>query len=398
MTRKKALIAAVLVVGTIGCALYAAAHPMDYRVYYYGSQGVLNGTRPVYGLSSGLGWPMHYRYPPLFLLIFAPFTLLPLSVGAAVWVVLKIVALVCLIKALRSAAHLKTGCSVSYILPFLFIAPYLIEELRYGNAQFFVFVLSAAALLVAEKKPALAAVSLAVGISIKVWPLFFVPYWAARRNWRAAAYTLAFVAVLAMLPALYFGFSANLNLLGQWFSQEFHTQLSENEIWFPNQSLRGVLMRYLTVIDYSRVPDSNYARVNFVSLDPSLVRLIWLGTFAAIYSGFLWLVSRRRNANDWLEIGLGFCLIAVLEPFTQKYVLAILLWPALVAVELLGRPRLRLLLYIAAVFALVQPLIPGSEGQRFLQVLGLDFVAAGLLTAVLAAAFLGNSASDVQIL
>ena len=45
-------------------------HPMDFRVYHYGARGVFDGTRPVYGPTSGLGWPMHYRYPPLFLLLF----------------------------------------------------------------------------------------------------------------------------------------------------------------------------------------------------------------------------------------------------------------------------------------------------------------------------------------
>src|SRR5207249_4760610 len=109
----------------------------------------------------------------------------------------------------------------SFLVPCLFIAPYLIEEFRYGNAQFFVF----------------------------------VPHLAARRDWKVVAHTLGFVALLGLLPSVYFGFRGNLNLLGQWFSQEWHTQLGSSEVWFPNQSLRGVLMRYLTVIDYSQVPD-----------------------------------------------------------------------------------------------------------------------------------------------
>src|SRR5256885_14089516 len=62
-------------------ALYVAQHPMDFRVYYFGARGVFDGTRPVYGRTSGLGWPMHYRYPPLFLLLFAPLALLPLAWG-----------------------------------------------------------------------------------------------------------------------------------------------------------------------------------------------------------------------------------------------------------------------------------------------------------------------------
>jgi len=277
------------------------------------------------------------------------------------------------------------------LLPFIFIAPYIIEELRYGNAQFFVFALAAAGLLIEREQPVLSAASLALGISIKVWPLFFVPYLAVRRDWRLVCYTLVFVAVLAMLPSVYFGFDGNLTLLGQWFSQETHTQLSENEIWFPNQSLRGFLMRYLTVIDYSQVPDSNYAQVNFLALEPSTVRLIWMGLAMAAYAGFLWLARYHRNDDGWLDHALGFCLIAILEPFTQKYALAILLWPA-IAVGMAPKSRFRVLLYAATVLVLVQPLAPSANTQRFLQVLGLDFAAAVLLTSAAAAASLDQRA------
>src|SRR5437870_1002950 len=265
---------------------------MDYRVYFYGARGVFDGTRPVYGLNSGLGWPMHYRYPPLFLLLFAPFAMLPLEWGAAVWVLLKIAVLVALLKAAYERGVVTGGGPLtvsprSFVLPFLFIAPYLIEDFRYGNAQFFIFTLMAAALFLIDEQPILSAASLALAISVKVWPLFFLPYLAARRKWKAVGYTLVFMTVLAMLPGLYFGFGSNFRLLGQWFSQESQTQLSESEIWFSNQSLRGVLMRYLTVIDYSQVPDSNYAQVNILALDSSIVRLIWIGFAAAAYAGFL---------------------------------------------------------------------------------------------------------------
>ena len=175
-TPKKALIAVGVAAIALGFAYHVAAHPMDFRVYHYGARGVFNGTRPVYGQNSGLGWPMHYRYPPLFLLLFAPFAALPLGFGAAVWLLLKFAVLACFLRVV--IAPLKGAISNSgrrlFLIPILFIAPYIVEELRYGNAQFFVFALTAAALWLARRRPALAAVSLALAISIKVWPLFFV--------------------------------------------------------------------------------------------------------------------------------------------------------------------------------------------------------------------------------
>ena len=385
---------------TLGILLAAAAfgyhvsgHPMDFRVYHYGARGVFDGTRPVYGTTSGLGWPMHYRYPPLFLLLFAPLAMLPLGLAAAVWVVAKIATLVWLIVALRERG-LKPATTYSYFISLLFIAPYLIEEFRYGNAQFFVVALTIGALLIFRKRPQLAAAALALGISIKVWPLFFFPYLAVRREWKLLAYTVAFVVALVLVPSIYFGFSKNLDLLGQWFAQEFHTQLGETEIWFPNQSLRGVLMRYLTVIDYSQVPDSNYALVHITAMDPAIIRWLWLILGGATYAAFLFVANRHRRSTGGLELGLAFCLLALLQPFTQKYALVVLLWPAILAAGLIQNPRLRILIYCATVFVFIQPLTPGASAQRLLQVLGLDFAATVLLAVTFASALRSSVRSE----
>jgi hypothetical protein len=388
--RKAVAVCAVAVVA-LAFGYYVSRRPMDFRVYHYGARGVFEGTRPVYGLTSGLGWPMHYRYPPLFLLLFAPFAMLPLSLAAAVWVVAKIALLVWLLRAIRGKYFNSRSSPRFYLLSFLFIAPYLIEEFRYGNAQFFVLALTIAGLLILDDHPVLAAFSLGLAISIKVWPAFFLPYLLVRRNWKQVAWTLGFVLALALAPSLYFGVSKNFNLLGQWFVQESHTQLSENEIWFPNQSLRGVLMRYLTVVDYSRVPDSNYAQVNIADLNPETVRVLWMGLVGVGYAGFLLLANRRRASDGWLDHALAFCLVALLEPFTQKYALAVLLWPAIVAAGVMKKPQLRILIYCAATLAVVQPLVPGASAQRQLQVLGMDFAATLMLTLAVTLACLGNT-------
>jgi hypothetical protein len=185
--------------------------------------------------------------------------------------------------------------------------------------------------------------------------------------------------VLMLLPSFYFGFPGNLQLIRQWYEQESGTQFGLSEAWFPNQSLRGVLMRYFTVVDYSRVPDSNYPQVNIAAFDPANVLMVWAAISATVYVGLLFVANRGREVNEWLDHALAFCLVALLEPFTQKYVMAVLLWPALTAGSLMSRPALRILIYMATVLALVQPLIPGSNAQRLLQVLGMDFAAAALL-------------------
>jgi hypothetical protein len=124
--------------------------------------------------------------------------------------------------------------------------------------------------------------------------------------------------------------------------------------------------------------------VHIAALDPGLVRWIWLIVAAAAYTALLVAACRHRNTNGWLDHGLAFCLLPLLEPFTQKYALAVLLWPALIAGFLIAKPGLRIFIYLSIVLALVQPLAPGSATQRLLQVLGLDFAMTLFLAAAIA--------------
>jgi hypothetical protein len=327
---------------------------------------------------------MHYRYPPVFLFLVRPLTLLPLGWAAGLWLLLKCGALFLLIRALWKRLG-PTSVTAAWLIPLLLAGPYVVEELRYGNAQSFIVVLTGAALLLLPAAPVLAAAALALGISVKVWPLYFLPFLAVRREWKTVGWTAVFVVALLLLPALYFGINQNFELLAQWTSQELSTQTGAAEIWFPSQSLRGVLMRFLTLIDYTQVPDSNYPLVHVATLDASLVRVLWFVLAVIIYCGFLMLTARKKWETFGLAEAIGFAGVILLQPFSQKYALIVLLWPAIVAGRLVAKSRARGLLYAAIGFTLVQPVIGGSPAQRLMQVLGFDFLATALLTAFLVA-------------
>jgi hypothetical protein len=115
-----------------------------------------------------------------------------------------------------------------------------------------------------------------------------------------------------------------------------------------------------------------------------MVRLLWILLAAGLYAGFLVLVHRRRDPDAWLDHGLAFCLLALLQPFTQKYALVVLLWPAILAAGLMEKTVHRILIISAAALVVIQPLVPGATAQRLLQVLGMDFAAVLLLTIVMA--------------
>ena len=383
-----------LVLIVIALLTYVAAQrSVDFPVYHYGTRHMLARNGPLYGPKSGIGWPQVYRYPPLFLVFFVPFALLPLRFAALVWAALKFVVLGFLGQALFSRFRtVGLGLQLLSVLPAL---PYLAVEFHYGNVQFFIFALVAAAFLWVDKRPLLAAVILALAISLKVWPLFFVPYLLARKRLLVGGLALVLTAGFTLLPAAYFGWHANASLLHQWAKQEFGTAATRGEpavIGFPSQSLHSVLMRFLTSLNYAGLTDSNYPKLNFTSFDPRAVELLWVVLAAAGYIGLLLLAHKNKSEGLTMD-SIAFCAFLQLQPFTQIGDLVILLWPvAAVVAELYYNEELpawvRAALYLALSMIVLKPLVPTREAQRFLQVAGIDFVALCLLTVGLIATHL----------
>ncbi len=372
-----------MVIALLSCV--AARRPVDFPVYHYGTRHMLARNGPLYGPKSGIGWPQVYRYPPLFLVFFVPFALLPLRLAALVWAALKFVVLGFLGQALFSRFRTEgLGLQLLSVLPAL---PYLAVEFHYGNVQFFIFALVAAAFLWLEKRPVLAAVILALAISLKVWPLFFVPYLLARKRLLVGGLALVLTAGFTLLPAAYFGWHANASLLHQWAKEEFGIAATSGEpavIGFPSQSLHSVLMRFLTSLNYAGLTDSNYPKLNFTSFDPRAVELLWVVLAAAGYIGLLLLA--RKNGSEGLTMdSIAFCALLLLQPFTQIGDLVILLWPVAAVVAALYYDEdlpawVRASLYLALSMIVLKPLVPTREAQRFLQVAGIDFAALSLLT------------------
>jgi Glycosyltransferase family 87 len=385
--RRAWLVTTCVTVITLLLSYAAARRPVDFPVYHHGTRKMLSGTGPIYGPESGIGWPQVYRYPPLFLVLFIPFALLPLGLSAIIWAALKFLALGFLARALFLRLRMRgLGLQFLSVLPAL---PYLAVEFHYGNVQFFIFALVAAGFLCLDERPVLGAFALALAISLKVWPLFFVPYLMVRRRFAVASLSLALSAGLTLLPASYFGWQANASLLRQWASQEFGVVTTAGEpavIGFPSQSMHSVLMRLLVSLDYAKLTDSNYSKLNLAAFDPRVIELLWLALAVAGYAGLLFLAHRQPESDNLTIHSVAFCVLLLLQPFTQAGDLVILLWPVATAVAALYHETelpawVRWAFYVALWLMVLKPLVPTREMQRLLQVAGVDFVALLLLAA-----------------
>lgn len=365
-----------------GVALLAGLRPdkaIDFRVYWLNARHYFGGTAPMFGPTSGTGWAGGvYRYPPLFLDLFRPWAALPFAVGVLVWAELQVVAGWATTVAL--ARRWQVPSALLLWPGLLLVAPYLIQEVRYGNAQLFVVLLVIWACLWAENRPGAAGVLLGLAAALKVWPLFFLPCLLGLRRWRlAAAMTTATVAWTS-LPAFWRGPAAQFTLLLQWLAQERSIAAAATRtvgFWYPGQSLHDVLARYLAVVDYSQLPDASYRQIAWLHLAPAAFQVVWWTLASFLTLALLLLLARRAQANWDTVVGFLFCALLVLQPHVHRIIFVALLWPALwMAAQCLHSRGNRIesaLFGLAVTAAALQPLIPGGTRQRLLQVYGADF-------------------------
>jgi Glycosyltransferase family 87 len=346
----------------------------------------------------------------LFLVLILPLGLLPYKLSVAVWAAFKCAALYLVIRALgRRLNFPRTG--LWWLVPVLLCGGFLVQEFILGNVQFLVFAVVAAGLLALERHEWRGAFLLALGVTLKIWPLFFMPYIAVRKSVRAALLMAVFLGGLMLLPAAYFGWSGNLGLIRDWITQERSTSTLTAEAWFPGQSLAGIMERYLTVMDYSKWPDRNYVQLHLLHLNPRIVELMWYALAGCGYLGLLWM-ARKTSEHGGLESAeveplaeppilsgvlladaLAFCALPLLSPFAHRIAFVVLLWPAVVAGALLARPgfpsvRSKRLIWVAVAIETIEPLLSSARMQRLFQVIGVDFWAACILTAGLLSAWM----------
>ena len=129
----------------VACAL-RPLKAVDLHVYHAAAGSYFLHSGPMYGPNQEFGWPMLYRYPPLFLCLFRPLGSLPLKVVAGIWAALKVMLLGPLVwiwyrRYPPSRFGLALGVSA------LLLLPYLLYELKVGNVQLFLVEMVCLALL-----------------------------------------------------------------------------------------------------------------------------------------------------------------------------------------------------------------------------------------------------------
>jgi len=180
-TSQRHLVLSGLLVALALVTSLGLAKNTDFRVYWYAARALSDYSGPLYGPYSGLGFPMHYRYPPVTYLLLWPFSRLPLEWAGFVWMMGEWAAMTAAVVLMVRTAKLQLTC-IAILAACAYMLAYVVLAVRSGNVQSYLIALILSAMCLSESHRRAAGFLLAVAITFKIWPLFFLPWFLRRRR------------------------------------------------------------------------------------------------------------------------------------------------------------------------------------------------------------------------
>src|ERR1044072_2371599 len=218
--KKKArvLLLATVIVAIILLGLLLIRNLIDFPVYYWAGQSLLNGRTDLYSPDFAQGRVMDYRYPPFFLIMLIPLWFLPYPAAAYVWYLTSALQISSCVFVLRREIHFNQSAKAAWLIIAFAICQYLVMNLHYGNAHLLAtFLLFASFYFTARRQSFIAALVMSLAITIKLMPLMILPYFAFKKKWRFISLVAAMLVAINLAPSAYFGVEKNAQLLKSWY-------------------------------------------------------------------------------------------------------------------------------------------------------------------------------------
>jgi hypothetical protein len=320
---------------------------VDFGVNYRAGERLAAGES-LYPTTDG-----HYmfKYLPASALLYVPLSRLPLQSAKVAWFAISLLALAGSFVLVRRLVALPHQPYV-FIISGLVLAKYFLRDLRLGQINILVTLVMLLAIraLTKDEIPQKVAAGLLAGLAtaMKPYSAVFFPYFLVTGNWVALAAGMMAMALAIAVPAIFYGWRQNFEVLQAWFAT-------------LSQSTPGVL----TIRD-------NVSVIAFFSkwLGNSTTALVATAIVLAGLSLLMLAVIRRgghRRDRAVLECAMLLTLIPLVSPLGWDYTLLMSLLAVALLINsfpLLGRPAQVLLAVNFAVIALALYDVMGYDAYK----------------------------------
>lgn len=225
------------------------------------------------------------------------------------------------------------------IIPFLIILRFVLENL--ANIQINIYILLLTCLSIfyfINNKNVLSGLFLALGISLKVYPIFVMLYFLYKRESKPIIWTLVFLLIFNSIPFFVFGFDKAIAYYIHWYSEIASTTPI---VHFKNQSIFGFMLRLLTAEN----PGQDF-HINIFALKTETVKYI---TYSLIFVISLFPVflfkkklKEKNSGEAILEYSIIFSVIPILSILAWKAYFIFLWFPYLLTYIFLFRTQNKL--------------------------------------------------------
>ena len=358
--------------------LVAGRGAKDYKLWYSIGQTVRRG--------GAIYPPPHERfpfmYPPPAAEMLAPLSGLGQAGLIAVLVVLNSFAWwACIAWSIRlTTPSGERPHALLYLVPNLAILAYVWSCYLLGQPTFLLLALLLAGFLALRAKRSWSAGALfALAAAIKAFPITVLAYLLYRRYWIATlSLLLSLGLLLLVLPASFRGWSGAQHDLARWvdgmlfqYDEKGIAQRPERSVAWKNQSLAGVLNRFLRKVDVdaTRPPDKP-VYVNLADLSFKTANAIIAGI--ALLLGLSYLAAmppaaQRTRETDAIECAMLLLLMLIASPLSFGYLFGFLLFPFVICTRIwLVRPESSLRWWALAAVLLLALTFPFQRwSQRY---------------------------------
>jgi len=287
----------------------------------------------------------HFTYPPMWYLVFMPFTWMDWRDAHDIWLVANLVFVAASIVFILLAVGYGPKSSEEILALMTLIVGYspLIFALKECQANSLVLLVVCAALYLASRgKSAFAGALIALGAAVKVFPGILLLYFLWKRKFKLAAWAFAWLALIMLISVSVLGWE-----LHYWYFLKVAPTWAANIRAFDmNQSVAGLIARAF-------VGGEGIAPiVGMPGLARAMITLLQVALLAII----LWFSrgcrTRRFDGKVWLEIGLVIVFYQLASTWVLIHHLQWLLIPFLLVWGIAARRELRLSPQLLSVFAL----------------------------------------------
>ena len=211
------LFLAVLLVILVYAVLKAYNQGNDIDIYLRASRQLFNHeklyvTHSVY----------NYFYSPFFAMIMRPLSIFSDEIGRVLWALINLLVTIrvfSLLKKILKDFELDENVLIIWgILVLLVSLGFLNHNLILGQISIIIFWLTFEGLyqVLIAKNRIVGSSLIALGINIKIFPLFALFYLFIKKKYKALFYSLFFLGMYLLIPALVLGFNKNIELHTDW--------------------------------------------------------------------------------------------------------------------------------------------------------------------------------------